>query len=75
MARSLRVAAAVAGASLLLAGPALAAAPPKKVGTTINLQRSSVGALKPNTPVSKVARSWASPTTRTSRATAATPPI
>jgi hypothetical protein len=33
---------------------AFAAAPPKKVGTTINLQGSSLGALKPNTPVAKV---------------------
>jgi hypothetical protein len=43
-----------AAAAAVLAPAALAAAPPKKVGTTINLQSSSLGALKPNTPVAKV---------------------
>jgi hypothetical protein len=61
MSRSLRAAAAVAVGTLLLAAPALAAAPPKQVGTTINVQRASVGQLK----LGQTA------TTRTARATAA----
>jgi hypothetical protein len=55
MSRSVRIAAAVAvGGSLVVAAPALAAKPPKKVGTTINIQTGAIGALKPNTPAAKV---------------------
>jgi hypothetical protein len=55
MSRSVRLAAAVAvGGSLVVAGPALAAKPPKQVGTTINIQTGTIGALKPNTPAAKV---------------------
>lgn len=46
LSRTKRVAALAAGASLLLATPALAAAPPKKVGTKINMANGSIGALK-----------------------------
>jgi hypothetical protein len=53
MSRSLRAAALVAGGSLLLATPALAAAPPKKVGTKINVKQGSIGALKLGIPASK----------------------
>jgi hypothetical protein len=53
MSRSLRAAAAVAAGALVLAAPALAAAPPKKVGTTINVKKGSIGALKLGIPASK----------------------
>lgn len=46
MTRSLRAAAAVTVGALVLAGPAVAAAPPKTVGTTINVQSASIGQLK-----------------------------
>lgn len=55
MSRSLRaaVAVAVAAGSLLLAAPAIAAAPPKKVGTKINVQSASIGQLKLGQTASK----------------------
>jgi hypothetical protein len=47
MTRSIRTVAALGAAgALLMATPALAAAPPKKVGTKINMAKGSIGALK-----------------------------
>lgn len=53
MSRSLRAAATAAVGTLVLAAPALAAAPPKKVGTTINVQKASIGQLKLGVTASK----------------------
>ena len=53
MSRILRTVAAVAAGALLFAAPAIAAAPPKKVGTTINVQKASIGQLKLGQSASK----------------------
>ena len=46
MSRSLRAVAAAALGTLVLAAPAIAAAPPRKVGTSINVNNASIGQLK-----------------------------
>ena len=53
MTSRIRVAAAILVGTLVLAAPALAAAPPKKVGTTFNVKQGSIGALKLGIPASQ----------------------
>jgi hypothetical protein len=53
MSRNLRAVAAAAVGTLVLAAPAVAAAPPQKVGTKINVQNASIGQLKLGQPASK----------------------
>ena len=53
MTRRIRAVALVATGALVLAAPALAAAPPKQVGTKINVKQGSIGALKLGIPASK----------------------
>jgi hypothetical protein len=53
MPRTLRVAIATVVGTLVVAAPAVAAAPPAKVGTKINVKQGSIGALKLGIPASK----------------------
>lgn len=53
MSRRLRAVAAAAAGTLLLATPAVAATPPAKVGTQINVKQGSIGALKLGIPAAK----------------------
>jgi hypothetical protein len=60
--RKTHLAAVAVVATGVLAGPALAASVPSKVGTTINLANNSIGALKPGISTSKAKQLLGKPT-------------